>query len=180
MKSTYGLATRTALLATVFAGPVLFGASSAFAAAPTSTATFLQDAVSSDSAQVEMGQLALEKSGDAAVRKLGQMLIDDHSQAKQQAGTLANSLQVALPVATGSDAEAQVQALRALSGGSFDQAFVEAVIQTHRETIAKFQQEAMSGDSQVSALAQQALPALESQLRMAEILKMRATEHGTP
>ena len=183
MKSSQ-LSKRVRLLAAPSAlllATLLAGASPALAASPTSTESFLQDVVSTDSTEAQIGQLALQKSSSAGVKKLGQMLIDDHTAAGQEATRLANTRQVSLPVAeAATDQQATVQALSSLSGDAFDRAFINAVIQSSQAAIAKYEAQAQSGDGDVAAFATQTLPQLQSHLQMARMLKMRATEHNTP
>ena len=171
---------RLASPSALFLAALLAGAAPALAASPTTDANFLQQAVHTESTEAQIGQLAVQKSSNAGVRKLGQMLIEDHSSSGQEATRLANTLQVSLPVGSSNDQEATYRALSGLSGTSFDNAFVNAVISSHQEAIAKFEQEANSSDPEVAAFAQQTLPKLQSHLRMAQMLKMRATEHNTP
>src|SRR3982751_4096808 len=81
------------LFAALLAGPI-----PVFAASPTSDANFVQDVVRSESNEVQIGQLALQRSSSAGVKKLGQMLIDNHARTGQETTRLANTLNVSLPV----------------------------------------------------------------------------------
>lgn len=155
-------------------------ATPAFAAAPTSDATFLQDVVRTDSTDVEIGQLALKNSSSSGVKKLGQMLIDDHAARGLEATRLANTLQVSLPVNETVDQTATYQALSRLSGTAFDRAFIDAVIQNKQAAITDYEQQAASGDGEVAAFAEETLPVLQSQLSMARMLKSRLGQHNTP
>jgi|AraplaMF_Col_mMF_1032025.scaffolds.fasta_scaffold00149_25 putative membrane protein len=159
---------------------LLAGATPVFAASPTTDANFLQQAVHTESTEAQIGQLAVQKSSDDGVQKLGRMLIEDHTTSGQEATRLANTLQVSLPMNSADDQEATYRSLSGLSGDAFDSAFVNAVIQSSEAAIAKYQAQAQSGDGEVSAYADKTLPLLERHLRMARMLKMRATEHGTP
>jgi putative membrane protein len=159
---------------------LLAGMTPAQAASPTSDAGFLQQAVHTETTEAQIGQLAVQKSSSAGVRKLGQMLIDDHAATGQQATRLANTLQVSLTMTPADDQEATYRSLSSLSGSSFDSAFINAVIKSNQAAIAQYDAQAKSGDGEVAAYARQTLPALERHLKMARMLKMRATEHNTP
>jgi putative membrane protein len=159
---------------------LLGGAAPALAASPTTDATFLQQAVHTESTEAQIGQLAVQKSSDDGVRKLGQMLIDDQASTGPEATRLANTLQVSLPMNAASDQEAAYRSLAGLSGDDFDSAFVNTVISSSEAAIAKYEAQAQSGDGDVSAYADKTLPLLARHLRMARMLKMRASEHGTP
>jgi putative membrane protein len=166
----------------IFLAALLAGATPALAASPTtSDATFLQQAVHTESAEAKLGQLALQKSSSDGVKKLGQMLVQDHTSSGQEATRLANTLQVSLPVdSAANDQEATYRSLSGLSGSSFDNAFVNAVIENSQTSIADYEAQAQSGNGEVSAYADKTLPLLQKHLRMARMLKMRATEHNTP
>jgi putative membrane protein len=159
---------------------LLAGAPPAFAASPTSDASFLQQAVHSESTEAQIGQLAVTKSSSDGVQKLGQMLIDDHAASGREATRLANTLQISLPVNSTVDQEATYRALAGLSGDAFDNAFVDAVIRNSEASIADYRAQAKSSNGEVATYADNTLPLLEKHLRMARFLKMRATEHGTP
>jgi putative membrane protein len=159
---------------------LLAGAAPAFAASPTTDATFLQQAVHTESTEAQIGQLAVTKSSNDGVQKLGQMLIDDHTASGQEATRLANTLQVSLPMNSAGDQEATYRSLSGLSGTSFDSAFINAVIKNSEASIADYKAQAVSGDGEVAAYADKTLPLLEKHLQMARMLKMRATEHNTP
>jgi putative membrane protein len=159
---------------------LIASATPALAAAPTTSANFLQEVVSTDRSETQIGRLAVLKSSSTGVQKLGEMLVDDHTAASKDAARVADTLQVALPDGTTNDQEDVYRALSSLSGSAFDAAFVNAVISSHQKAIAAFEQQATSSDPEVAAFAQQNLPKLQSHLRMAQMLKMRATEHNTP
>jgi putative membrane protein len=159
---------------------LLSGATPAWAASPTSDASFLQAAVHTESTEARIGQLAVQKSSGAGVKKLGQMLIEDHAATGQEATRLANTLQVSLTTGQADDQEATYRALSGLSGASFDNAFINAVIKSNQAAIERYEAQAQSGDGEVSTYAEKALPLLQRHLQMARMLKMRATEHNTP
>jgi putative membrane protein len=171
---------RVASTPALFLAALLAGAAPALAASPTTDANFLQQAVHVESTEAQIGQLAVTKSSSDGVKKLGQMLIEDHAASGQEATRLANTLQVSLPMNPTDDQEATYRSLSGLSGDAFDNAFVSAVIENSETAIARYEAQAKSGDSEVAAYADKTLPLLERQLRMARMLKMRASEHGTP
>jgi putative membrane protein len=174
------MARRLASPSAVVIAALLAGAVPAFAASPTTDANFLQQAVHTESTEAQIGQLAVTKSSSDGVQKLGRMLIEDHAASGREATRLANTLQVSLPTGAATDQEATYRALSGLSGDAFDMAFVDAVIKNSEAAIADYQAQAKSGDGEVATYADNTLPLLERHLRMARMLKMRASEHGTP
>ena len=171
---------RAASPSALFLAALLAGATPAPAASPTTDANFLQQAVHVESTEAQIGQLALQKSSNGGVKKLGQMLIEDHAASGQEATRLANTLQVSLPMGPADDQGATYRALSGLSGTNFDTAFISAVIENSEASIANYKAQAQSGDGEVAAYADKTLPLLEKHLQMARMLKMRATEHNTP
>ena len=181
MKSPFSTMLRRSVSPSAFVlAALLAGATPVFAASPTSDANFLQQAVHTESTEAQIGQLAVQKSGSDGVKKLGQMLIEDHASSGLQATRLANTLQVSLTTSSADDQEATYRALQGLSGTAFDNAFVSAVIKSNQAAIAEYEAQAKSGDGEVAAYADQTLPLLQKHLRMARMLKMLATEHNTP
>lgn len=180
MKSQSITMVRLASPSALVLAALLAGSAPALAASPTTDANFLQQAVHTESTEAQIGQLAVQKSSSAGVQKLGQMLIEDHAASGQEATRIANTLQVSLPMNPADDQEATYRSLSGLSGDAFDTAFINAVIENSEAAIANCQAQAQSGDGEVSAYADKTLPLFERHLRMARMLKMRATEHGTP
>jgi putative membrane protein len=159
---------------------LLAGAPPALAAAPTSDADFLQQAARTEFNEAQMGQLAIERSSNRGVKKLGRMLIDDHAATGQEAAQLADPLQVSLPTNPTEEQQETYRSLSGLEDRAFDKAFVEAVIKSSRGAIDEYEAEAQSGDAEIAAYADEALPLLQRHLEMARMLRMRTTEHNTP
>lgn len=181
MKSQSMTMARLASPSALVLAVLLAGSAPALATSPTTDANFLQQAVHAESTEAQIGQLAVQKSSSAGVKKLGQMLIEDHAASGQEATRLANTMQVSLPVnQPADDQEATYQSLSGLSGDTFDRAFINAVIESSQAAIARYEAQAQSGDGEVAAYADKTLPLLEKHLRMARMLKMRTTEHNTP
>lgn len=171
---------RAASPSAILLAAVLVGATPALAASPVSDTDFLQQALHTESAETQIGQLAVEKGSSDGVRKLGQMLVEDHAATSQEASRLANTMQVSLTVSSAGDQEATYKSLQGLSGSGFDNAFINAVIKSSKSAIAQYEAQAEGGDGAVSAYADKTLPVLERHLRMARMLKMRTQEHNTP
>jgi len=69
------------------------------------------------------------------------------------------------------EAKAEEAKLQGLSGAAFDKEFVRATVEAHQKDIAKYEQEAKSGDAQSAAMAQQTLPTLRKHLQAAQALE---------
>jgi len=151
-------------------------ASVGMAAAAGNDSDFLQNAISNNMADVQAGQLAAQKGSSPAVKQLGQSIVASRTETVNAETSLANAMQVQVPAS----AQAGNSSLSGLSGTSFDQAYLDMTIARDQQLIADYQQAAQGGNAQVAALAQKALPDLQSQLQTAQMLRMRMREHNTP
>lgn len=139
-------------------------------AASSADAAFLTEAMQGDNAEVEIGQLAQAQGSSQKVKDFGKMLVDDHGAHKQEVVALANSAGVPVTDDPSPDGKANLDKLKALSGAEFDKQFKAMMIEAHTKTIAKFEQQAKSGDPQTAALANKTLPTLRKHLDAANAL----------
>jgi len=142
-----------------------------FAKAVTNQDSFWADAAQSGMAEVALGNLALQKSQNEDVKRLAQMVVDDHSKANDQLKTLAASKSATLPADVSAKQKATMDKLNGLSGDAFDKEFVKTMVKDHEAAIKLFQKQADSGsDADVKAFATATLPTLRSHLDMANSL----------
>lgn len=151
--------------------PLLAALAVPLAAHAAPAAKFLTDAIQGSSAEVKMGQLAQSKSTSPKVRQFGATLEADHSRAKGMALAVAKREGVNPPDTIKPDAQAMYDHLQGLSGAEFDKAFVQHMVQDHREDIAKFEAQAKTGDAMTAKLAKDTLPDLKKHLAIAQSLK---------
>lgn len=133
--------------------------------------TFLQQAAQNGTAVTQLGQMALSKSSDPKVKQLAQQLIDDQNKKNDQLKSLAQSKQVTLPTDLTSDAQKQNKQLQKKSGSAFDEAWSKAVVSDQQKSVKTFTQEGKSAkDADVKKFAQDALPAMNGQLKSAQAI----------
>jgi putative membrane protein len=158
------------------AGLLAASSGSAFAASKSVDTTFLRNAIRGDIAEVQMGELAQQKSQDPDVKAFGQMLVTDHGQARTAAEAVANSVKLHLPTGPSKQAAMEYRKLSSLSGNAFDKEFVRYMVKDHTKDIAMFQNEAKNGAGEASELAQKTVPVLQKHLETAQALakKLRA------
>jgi putative membrane protein len=92
-----------------------------------------------NSADIETGQLAVERGSTKEVRDFGAMLARDHKAVQQQGRDLAQRLGVT-PTPPADDASAKAHAdvmasLRTKSGAEFDKAFLDHEVKFHQDVI---------------------------------------------
>ena len=132
-------------------------------------AMFMREAAAASLAEIQAGQIALDKGSSAQVKQLAQRIIDDHTKANDQLMSIAQRKQVTLPTAPMPMQKQEAAHLNTLSGASFDQAYAQAMVKDHREAIKLFGMESQNGsDTDLKQFASTTLPALKQHLQMAE------------
>ena len=134
--------------------------------------TFVQKAIGINLEEIQLGELAQQKSETAAVRDYGQMLVDDHTANNQKATALAQSLGAEVPEAPSEKAQQTYQQLQNVSGAQFDEAFISEMLLGHQTAIDLFTAQVDGGDNdQVEQYASETLPALNKHLQEARDLQ---------
>jgi putative membrane protein len=105
---------------------------------------FLKDAMQGDLAEVNMGKLAQEKAQSQGVKDFGKMLEQDHGEHSQKVQSKAQELGVTAPQEPNTTQKSMYDRLSKLSGGRFDEQFVEAMVTDHKKDIAEYDKEAKS------------------------------------
>jgi putative membrane protein len=153
-----------AFVLTFAAAPLLFGQS-----VPPADQKFAEKAAQGGKAEVELGQLAVQKASDDKVKQFGQKMVDDHTKANQQLQQVADQEHLTLPTTMDAEAQQEQQRLSKLSGPEFDRAYMRYQLKDHQKDVAEFKKEATTGkDSGIKDFAQSTLPTLQEHLKMAE------------
>jgi putative membrane protein len=138
---------------------------------------FVREAVQSNLAEVQLGELAAQRAEAEAARKFGETLRTDHQAALQRATNLAKSLKVEAPTEPSIEARGIYDGLSQLSGAQFDAAFVSHMITLHESAIAKYSRNANSDHDGVAAMIADTLPKLRAHLATAQALQKGAPAH---
>jgi putative membrane protein len=131
--------------------------------------TFLNDAVQSDLAEVQMGKLAQQKGQSQGVKDFGQTLEQDHGQHLQKAKQEAQQLGMTPPSEPKAKQKKMYDHLSSMSGQQFDRQFAQEMVTDHKEDIGKFEKQAKS-KGPLADFAQQTIPTLQKHLQTAESL----------
>ena len=132
---------------------------------------FWAEAAQGGMAEVELGNMALQKSQNEKVRQFAQMIVDDHTKANEELKTLAASKNVTLPTDVNTKQKSTMNKLNSMSGTNFDKEFIKTMIKDHENTIRLFERESERGnDADAKAFAAKNLPTLRSHLEMARSL----------
>jgi len=147
----------------------LLGAVPALAAVSGADKTFATEAAHGGLAEVQMGELALQKASSPQVKEFAQRMVRDHTQANQDLMQLGKSENLTLPTQLDAKHKSEMDRLSAMSGNAFDAAYMQHMVQDHKKTVADFQKQAQSGsDPALKSFAQKYLPIIQQHLQMAE------------
>ncbi|MEH1967746.1 DUF4142 domain-containing protein [Nostoc sp.] len=137
---------------------------------------FVTQAAEGGLAEVELGQLASQKAVKNEVKKFGQHMVQEHTQANNELKQLAAQKGVTLPTQLNEEHSKVRADLSKLSGAAFDQAYMNQMVKDHVKTVSLFQSEAEQGqDQDLKAWATKTLPTLQEHLQSARSLSGQPT-----
>lgn len=122
--------------------------------------------------EVELGKLAVQKGVSSDVKKLGEMMVKDHSKANDELKAAASAKNITLPAALSDKCQKKLSDLTEKKGADFDKAYADLMVSDHKDDIDEFKKEAEKGnDKELSAWAKGKVPVLEHHLMVAEQTK---------
>lgn len=103
----------------------------------------LRKAYEINMAEVQMGQMALEKAQDPQMKQLANTIIEDHKQANERLTQIAHNLNVQLQETDLSQEHQQLaERLKGLSGDDFNSEFLKAQVDAHQKALSFYEQQA--------------------------------------
>ncbi len=132
---------------------------------------FVTKAMQGSMAEVQLGQLTLQKSNNEQVKQFAQRMIDDHTKLNDQMKPVAQQVGVTVPNQVSKNDRKTMAKLEALSGSAYDQAYINDMVKDHKQDLNDFQMEASSGQDQtVKDAATQGSKVIAQHLQMAQQL----------
>lgn len=129
----------------------------------------LRKALEGSTAEVQLGQLAQQKSQSEVVKQFGQKMVDDHTKLGDQIKPIAQQLGVKEPKGPSEKDNQLMAKLEALSGPQFDEAYIQAMVKDHKQDLKEFKNEAQSAqDPNVTQAAQQGAGVISQHLQLIE------------
>jgi putative membrane protein len=128
---------------------------------------FLTKAIEAGAAEVQISQLALERSLNEQVRGFAERMVQDHTTANQKLMSLAQSAGDTSQTKMDQKHQAMLQQLSQLSGEEFDRQYMQEQEQDHQAAVKLFASEATQPSGPVDQLAGELLPILREHLQMA-------------
>ena len=133
---------------------------------------FLVDAAEINMTEIEAGKLAQTKSTNPAVKKYGQMLVDEHTKSAAEVKAMADSRNISLPTSATEEGQDKYQKLNEKTGVDFDKKFADMMVDGHEKAIDKFQKAAEHAtDQEIKTWASNNVATLTAHLQQAKQLK---------
>lgn len=128
---------------------------------------FVSKALQGGMAEVQLGQLTLQKSNNDQVKQFAQRMVDDHTKLGEQLKPVAQQLGVSDPAGVSKKDKATMAKLQGLSGPAYDEAYIRDMVKDHKQDLSEFQTEASSGQDQtVKDAANQGSKVIAQHLQM--------------
>ena len=129
---------------------------------------FLMNVARDNMMETQLGNLAAQKSSSVDVKRFGQKIVTDHTQAAQRLNQLATSLNFTLPEQLKPEQKMEISRLETASGKDFDREFLKMMLSDHMKEISEFERVASQATNpDVKQFATQLLPVLSEHAKMA-------------
>ncbi|HET6219764.1 MAG TPA: DUF4142 domain-containing protein [Acidobacteriaceae bacterium] len=130
---------------------------------------FVKKALEGGAAEVQLGQLAQQKSQSPDVQQFGQKMVADHTQLGDQMKPVAQQLGVKEPNGPSKKDKQLIAKLEGLSGPQFDATYINAMVKDHKQDLKDFKSEAQNAqDPNVKQVAQQGADVISQHLQLIE------------
>ncbi len=140
---------------------------------------FLKDALEGGMAEVQLGQLALQKSSNADVKQFAQRMVDDHTKMGDQIKPIAEQIGVKIPDGPSKKDKNIIAKLQELNGNDFDKAYMKDMVKDHKADLTDFRSEADQGSNPaVKNAASQGSVIISQHLQMAEQIDQKTSTTG--
>jgi predicted outer membrane protein len=132
-------------------------------------AEFLAQAMQDSLAEVELCELALQKTSNDDIKQFAQHMLEDHSYMESDIEHLAAKKRIALPKDLTEENMSALEKMKKLSGREFDLEFMNHNVQDHEKDVKVFRHYAEQGeDSELMEMAKNAAGVLGQHLKMAQ------------
>ena len=119
-------------------------------------------------AEVQMGNVALQKASSADVKAFAQRMVTDHSKGNEELSQLVTTKGLTLPAQLDSEHQNALDHLNGLSGAEFDKAYMQHMVADHEKAVTLFQNGSNSADPDIKGWASKTLPTLQEHLKLAQ------------
>lgn len=129
--------------------------------------SFVRKALEGGIAEVQLGQLAQQKSQSEDVKEFGRKMVEDHTQLGDQMKPIAQQLGVKEPKEPSKKNKQLMTKLEALSGPQFDEMYIQAMVKDHKQDLKEFKDAAQTTqNANLKQVAQQGAGVISEHLQM--------------
>lgn len=100
---------------------------------------FVEDLTIAGKAEVEIGQMAMQRAASAEVKQFADMMVKDHSKAGEELKQVAMKHAIPLPAALDAPHEELKTKLSNLQGAEFDREYMSAMVDGHENVVDRLQ-----------------------------------------
>jgi putative membrane protein len=131
-------------------------------------------------AEIELGQLAAQKSQDKRVREFAERMVKDHQAADAKLKKIAAQANLKLPQSLDAEHDMLKQKLSGLEGKAFDREYAKAMAKGHDKAVALFESasQATQLPADLKEFAAATLPTLKEHDEMAHSLHEKQDKEG--
>jgi putative membrane protein len=129
---------------------------------------FIKKAMQGNLAEVQLGELTLQKSSNDQVKQFARKMIDDHTKLNEQMRNIALQLKVEIPTEPSKKDKSLISKMQGLSGTAYDQAYIKEMVKDHKQDLSEFRMEASNGN--VKDAATEGSKVISEHLQMAQQL----------
>ena len=127
---------------------------------------FIKQMFQSDAVEVQLGQMAQEKSHSSDVKMFGQKMVENRKRLDNQLTQLAKRLDVQPPEGPDKQGREEIAKLQSLSGPRFDEEYIRTVEKAHEKDVKSFNHAAQTAqDPSLQRTAQVDAPVLQLHLQ---------------
>lgn len=135
---------------------------------------FMMMAAKDGMKEVHMGQMAVQQGQSDTVKKLGQLIVTDHTKANQQLMAIAAKKGIK------PDTNHKMDKMSKRDMANFDQAWIGMMVNDHQKDIAAYQRQAQQGaDADLKAYAKKTLPVLQKHLKAVQAAQKKMGSGAT-
>lgn len=140
---------------------------------------FVSKAMEGGMAEVQLGQLAQEKSQSNDVQQFGKKMVSDHTQMGEKwFKPVAKQMGVSEPKGPSKKDKKLIEKLQGLSGPQFDTEYIQAMVKDHKADLKDFQNESqIAQDPTVKQIATQGTNIIQQHL---QLIQQIAQSHNVP
>lgn len=135
-------------------------------------AEFIVDAANGGMTEIQLGKMAMQKGISKQVKNFGAMMVKDHSKINDMVKAIAVTKNISIPKMPGAKEQKIISKLTAKTGKDFDKAYINDMIEDHKDDIKAFQTAAKKClDPDVKSFAAKTIPILQEHLDAINAIK---------